>query len=98
MNETYLGHTLHQKAKDAENKIKEKTYDMKEKVQLSISKTKYKLSRQKNRYVDDNYISIAIASFLVAVSLFTATSWLFYLGVGSILINAVLLIFTFIKN
>nr|WP_040207680.1 hypothetical protein [Neobacillus jeddahensis] len=98
VNESYFGHMLRQKSKDTENKIKEKAYYVKKTVQTSIFQANHRLHHHKKRNGADNCISIAIALFIIVVSLFSATSWLFWLGIVSILSNAVLLIFSLSKN
>lgn len=98
VNESYISNMLHQKAKDIKNKIKEKIYYVKNTVQQSISQANHKFHRNKKRNWIDNCVSIAIALLIIAASWLTATNWLFWIGVVSILSNALLLIISLIKK
>ncbi len=98
MNETYYGHMLRQKGIDIENKIKDKTYYVKGRIKTLICQTKHKLHHHKNGNMVDHYISITIALLIIAISLFTATNWLFWFGVISILGNCILFAFTLSKK
>lgn len=98
VSESYISNMLHQKAKDTENKIKEKTYYVKNTVRQSISQAKHKFHRNKKLNWVGNCVSIAIALLIIAASWLTATNWLFWIGIASIVSNALLLIINVIKK
>lgn len=94
----YISNTLYQKAKDIENQIKEKTYYIKNKTKQSISQANYKFHRNKKLNQIGYCVSIFTALLIIAASWLTATNWLFWIGVVSILSNALLLIINLIKK
>ncbi|MEI4803785.1 hypothetical protein ACIGHG_08590 [Bacillus sp. NPDC077411] len=98
MSKVYLSNVFYEKAKETENKMKEKIYDVKNTVQQSISQAKAKFHRNKKRNQIGNCVSIAIALLIMAASWLTATNWLFWIGVVSILSNALLFSISFIKR
>ncbi|WP_256216925.1 hypothetical protein [Bacillus sp. 491mf] len=98
MNKVYLSNALYEKAKETENKMKEKVYYVKNKAQQSISQAKDKFHRNKKRNQIGYCVSIATALLIMAASWLTATNWLFWIGVVSILSNAVLFSISYIKK
>lgn len=98
MSKVYISNTFYQKAKDTENKMKAKVYYVKNTVQHSISQAKDKFHRNKKRNRIGYCVSIATALLIMGVSWQTATSWLFWIGVVSILSNAVLFSISYIKK
>lgn len=98
MNKLYLNNMLYRKVKEAENKIKEKSYDLKDKIYHFMSHAKYKIHHKNKLDRAGNYISIAIALIIVTASWVTETQWLLWIGVASILSNACLLIINPVKK
>ncbi|MDP7977738.1 hypothetical protein [Bacillus multifaciens] len=98
MSKVYVSNIFYQKAKDTENKIKEKVYYVKNTIQQSISQTKDKFYRNKKRNRIGYCGSIATAILIMVASWLTATNWLFWIGVVSILSNALLYCISFIKR
>ncbi|PGZ99841.1 hypothetical protein COE51_08395 [Bacillus pseudomycoides] len=93
-----MSNMLRQKAKDIENKIKEKAYYVKNRARKSISQVNHKFHRNKKLNRVGNCVSIAIALLIIVTSWLTATNWLFWIGVVSIVSNALLLIINLIKK
>ncbi len=93
-----MSNVIYQKVKETENKMKEKVYYVKNTVQHSISQAKDKFHRNKRRNQIGYCVSIATALLIMAVSWLTATNWLFWIGVVSILSNALLYSISFIKR
>ncbi|ENQ3077118.1 hypothetical protein ACEOWG_000265 [Bacillus cereus] len=98
MSKVYVSNIFYQKAKDTENKIKEKVYYVKNTIQQSISQTKDKFYRNKKRNRIGYCVSIIIALLIMVASSLTATSWLFWIGVVSIISNAFMFSISFKKD
>ncbi len=98
MSKVYMSNVIYQKAKETENKMKEKVYYVKNTVQQSISQAKDKFHRNKKLNRIGYCVSIATALLIMAASWLTATHWLFWIGVVSILSNAVLFSISYIKK
>ncbi|MEH7463533.1 hypothetical protein V7166_16020 [Bacillus thuringiensis] len=98
MSKVYLSNVFYEKAKETENKLKEKVYYVKKKVQESISQAKDKFHRNKKRNRVGNCVSIIIALLIMTVSSLTATNWLFWIGVVSIISNAFMFSISFKKE
>ncbi|GIN88540.1 hypothetical protein J6TS2_49260 [Heyndrickxia sporothermodurans] len=96
MNETNISNALHQKVKEMEQKIKEKAYYVKNNMKQSISKAKFHYNKKLNRV--GYCVSIATALLIITVSWSNAIIWLFWIGVLSIISNALLLIIYLIKK
>lgn len=98
MSKVYISNIFYQKAKDTENKIKEKVYYVKNTIQQSISQAKDKLYRNKKRNRIGYCVSIIIALLIMVASSLTATNWLFWIGVVSIISNAFMFSISFKKD
>lgn len=98
MSKVYLSNALYEKAKETENKVKEKVYYVKNRVQQSISRAKNNFHRNKKRNQIGYCVSIATALLIMVTSWQTATHWLFWIGVVSILSNVLLFSISFIKR
>ncbi|MEW4058676.1 hypothetical protein JD965_10055 [Bacillus siamensis] len=93
-----MNNMLYRKVKEAENKIKEKSYELKNKIAQFISHAKYKIHSKRKLDRAGNYISIAIGLFILTASWLTETQWLLWIGAASILSNACLLIINPVKK
>lgn len=96
MNETNISHALHQKVKEIEQKIKKKAYYVKNNMKQSISKAKFHSNKKLNHI--GYCVSIATALLIIAVSWLNAINWLFWIGILSIISNALLLLIIPIKK
>ncbi|MES1029974.1 hypothetical protein [Bacillus velezensis] len=92
-----MNNMLYRKVKETEDKMKEKCYELKDKIDQFISQAKYKIHRKRKLDRSGNYISIAIGLFILTASWLTATQWLLWIGAASILSNACLLIIKPVK-
>ncbi|MBV2197526.1 hypothetical protein KQR56_11165 [Bacillus velezensis] len=93
-----MNNMLYRKVKETEDKMKEKCYELKDKIDQFISHTKYKIHCNRKLDRAGNYISIAIGLFILTASWLTATQWSLWIGAASILSNACLLIIKPVKN
>lgn len=93
-----MNNMLYRKVKETEDKMKEKCYELKDKIDQFIFHAKYKIHRKRKLDRAGNYISIAIGLFILTASWLTATQWLLWIGAASILSNACLLIIKPVKN
>ncbi|PEA52500.1 hypothetical protein CON64_23375 [Bacillus pseudomycoides] len=98
MSKVYISNAFYDKAKETEKKMKKKVYYVKNTVQQSIYQAKDKFHRNKKRNRIGYCGSIATAVLIMVASWLTATNWLFWLGVVSILSNALLYSISFIKR
>lgn len=98
MSKVYLNNTIYGKVKEAEDKIKIKSYEMKDKIHVAISKAKNKIHHQSKLNRVGNYVSIAIALMMINAAWLTEIEWLLWLGLVSVLSNALLLILTPVKK
>ncbi|MES5397399.1 hypothetical protein ABU952_14875 [Bacillus amyloliquefaciens] len=87
-----MNNMLYRKVKETEDKMKEKSDELKDKIYQFISHAKYKIHCKRKLNRAGNYISIAIGLFILTASWLTAVQWLLWIGVASILSNACLLI------
>ncbi|MFA1779624.1 hypothetical protein ACDX77_04760 [Bacillus velezensis] len=92
-----MNNMLYRKVKETEDKMKEKCYELKDKIDQFISHAKYKIHCNRKLDRAGNYISIAIGLFILTASWLTATQWLLWIGAASILSNACLLIIKPVK-
>lgn len=80
-----------QKAKDAEQKLKEKVHLMKRKIKKSANDIKEKLRWKSNFSRTGNYVSIIIGILLLIMSWSAQIEWLIWLSTISIFSNVFLL-------
>ncbi|WP_157804278.1 hypothetical protein [Lysinibacillus xylanilyticus] len=80
-----------QKAKDAEQKLKEKVHLMKRKIKKSAYDIKEKLRRKSKISRTGNYVSIIMGVLLLIMSWSSQIEWLIWLSSISIFSNVFLL-------
>ncbi|WP_433596130.1 hypothetical protein [Lysinibacillus xylanilyticus] len=80
-----------QKAKDAEQKLKEKVHLMKRKIKKSAYDIKEKLRRKSKISRTGNYVSIIMGVLLLIMSWSSQIEWLIWLSSISIFSNVLLL-------
>ncbi|MGE7946537.1 hypothetical protein [Lysinibacillus sp. NPDC093688] len=81
----------HQKAKETEQKLKEKVYLMKHKIKKSAYDVKEKFRRKSKISRTGNYVSIIVGLLLLMMSWSTQIEWLIWLSTMSIFSNVLLL-------
>ncbi|GAB0166648.1 YtxH domain-containing protein [Lysinibacillus sp. CTST325] len=81
-----------QKAKDTEQKLKEKVYLMKRKIKKSAYEVKGKFCRNSKNSRTGNYVSIIVGFLLLIISWSSQIKWLIWLSTISIFSNVFLLI------
>lgn len=80
-----------QKAKDTEQKLKEKVYLMKRKIKKSAYDIKEKFHRKSKISRTGNYVSIMVGFLLLIMSWSAQIEWLIWLSTISIFSNVFLL-------